>query len=135
MAWFLKDRFVAPGETNKIEAVLTGISISLSDGRVSVNGRDVTAEIRTPDVDASVSSYSALKPVRDALIGLQREQAANGLVADGRDMGTVVFPNADLKIFLTADAEERATRRYRRGLPWRKADFGKTQVCQRKRPL
>ena len=113
VAWFLKDRSVAPGETNKIEAVLTGISISLSDGRVSVNGRDVTAEIRTPDVDASVSSYSALKPVRDALIGLQREQAANGLVADGRDMGTVVFPNADLKIFLTADAEERAMRRYK----------------------
>ena len=125
VAWFLKDRSVAPGETNKIEAVLTGISISLSDGRVSVNGRDVTAEIRTPDVDASVSSYSALKPVRDALIGLQREQAANGLVADGRDMGTVVFPNADLKIFLTADAEERAKRRYRERLArGEKADYG-----------
>ena len=117
VAWFLKDRSVAPGETNKIEAVLTGISISLSDGRVSVNGRDVTAEIRTPDVDASVSSYSALKPVRDALIGLQREQAANGLVADGRDMGTVVFPNADLKIFLQRMRKNGQNAVIGRGLP------------------
>ncbi|HAH69986.1 MAG TPA: cytidylate kinase, partial [Synergistaceae bacterium] len=50
---------------------------------------------------------------RDALIGFQRGQASEGLVADGRDMGTVVFPDADLKIFLTADAEERARRRYK----------------------
>lgn len=124
VTWFLKDRSVAPKETNKIEAVLTGISISFSDGRVLVNGREVTAEIRTPDVDAAVSSYSALKPVRDALMGMQREQASNGLVADGRDMGTVVFPNADLKIFLTAEAEERAKRRYRERLArGEKADY------------
>lgn len=124
VAWFLKDRSVAPGETEKIESVLTGISISLSGGRVSVNGLDVTAEIRSPGVDASVSSYSALKPVRDALIELQRDQASNGLVADGRDMGTVVFPDADLKIFLTADAEERAKRRYRERIDrGEKADY------------
>ncbi len=124
VTWFLKDRSVAPKETNKIEAVLTGISISFSDGRVLVNGREVTAEIRTPDVDAAVSSYSALKPVRDALMGMQRELASNGLVADGRDMGTVVFPNADIKIFLTAEAEERAKRRYRERLArGEKADY------------
>lgn len=124
VTWFLRDRSVAPGETNKIEVVLAGMTLSLSDGRVSVNGRDITAEIRTPDVDASVSSYSALKPVRAALMGLQREQASNGLVADGRDMGSVVFPDADLKIFLTADAEERAKRRYRERLArGEKADY------------
>lgn len=124
VTWFLRDRSVAPGETNKIEVLLAGMSISLSEGRVSVNGRDVTSEIRTPDVDAAVSSYSALKPVRDALIGLQREQSANGLVADGRDMGTVVFTDADLKIFLTADAEERAKRRYTERLArGEKADY------------
>lgn len=124
VTWFLRDRSVAPEETEKIEVVLAGMALSLSDGRVSVNGRDVTAEIRTPDVDAEVSSYSALKPVRAALMGLQREQASNGLVADGRDMGSVVFPDADLKIFLTADAEERAKRRYRERLArGEKADY------------
>ena len=100
----------------KLEAALKGLSVSLSVDGLSVNGRDVTAEIRTSDVDEAVSSYSALKPVRDALIGLQREQASKGLVADGRDMGTVVFPDADLKIFLTADAAERAKRRYKERL-------------------
>ena len=112
VTWWLKAANIAPQETVKLEAALKGISVSLSLEGLSVNGRDVTAEIRTSDVDEAVSSYSALKPVRDALLGLQREQASKGLVADGRDMGTVVFPDADLKIFLTADAAERAKRRY-----------------------
>ena len=116
VTWWLKAANIAPQETVKLEAALKGISVSLSLEGLSVNGRDVTAEIRTSEVDEAVSSYSALKPVRDALLGLQREQASNGLVADGRDMGTVVFPDADLKIFLTADAEERAKRRYKERL-------------------
>ncbi len=116
VTWWLKAANIAPQETVKLEAALKGISVSLSLEGLSVNGRDVTAEIRTSDVDEAVSSYSALKPVRDALLGLQREQASKGLVADGRDMGTVVFPDADLKIFLTADAEERAKRRYKERL-------------------
>lgn len=124
VTWFLKDQSITPGEINKIEAALTGISIFFTEGKVLVNGQDVTAEIRTQDVDAAVSSYSALRPVRDALLGLQREQAYRGLVADGRDMGTVVFPNADFKVFLTADAEERAKRRYRERLArGEKADY------------
>ena len=116
VTWWLKAANIAPQETVKLEAALKGISVSLSLEGLSVNGKDVTAEIRTSDVDEAVSSYSALKPVRDALLGLQREQASKGLVADGRDMGTVVFPDADLKIFLTADAEERAKRRYKERL-------------------
>ena len=116
VTWWLKAANIAPQETVNLEAALKGISVSLSLEGLSVNGRDVTAEIRTSDVDEAVSSYSALKPVRDALLGLQREQASKGLVADGRDMGTVVFPHADLKIFLTADAEERAKRRYKERL-------------------
>jgi cytidylate kinase len=104
---------ITPDETERITAALENISVSLSGGKVSVNGRDVTAEIRRPAIDAAVSSFSALMPVRDALIGFQREQASEGIVADGRDMGTVVFPDADLKIFLTAEAEERARRRYK----------------------
>ena len=104
---------ITPDETERITAALENISVSLSGGKVSVNGRDVTAEIRRPAIDAAVSSFYALRPVRDALIGFQREQASEGIVADGRDMGTVVFPDADLKIFLTAEAEERARRRYK----------------------
>ena len=113
VTWRLIQDGTAPDETEKITAALQNISVSLSGGRVLVNGRDVTAEIRRPAIDAAVSSFSAHRPVRDALIGFQRGQASEGLVADGRDMGTVVFPDADLKIFLTADAEERARRRYK----------------------
>lgn len=124
VTWFLKEMSVASEETEKIESVLSGMSVSLSGSRILVNGQDVTDEIRTPEVDGAVSSYSALRPVRDALLELQREQSVNGLVADGRDMGTVVFPDADLKIFLTADAEERAKRRFRERIArGEKADY------------
>lgn len=87
--------------------------MSFDGGRVLANGDDVTAAIRTPEIDAAVSDYSALPIVREQLLGIQRAQAAGGLVAEGRDMGTVVFPDADVKIFLTASPEERAARRYR----------------------
>lgn len=124
VAWMLLKEGTAPDETDKIAAALRDISVSLSGGRVAVNGRDVTEEIRSPAVDSAVSSFSALKPVRDSLIGFQRNQATEGLIADGRDMGTVVFPDADLKIFLTADAEERAMRRCKERVErGEKADF------------
>lgn len=80
---------------------------------IILEGEDVTDVIRTEQVGAGASQVAALPAVRDAL--LQRQRAfleAPGLVADGRDMGTVVFPDAPLKIFLTASAEERARRRY-----------------------
>jgi cytidylate kinase len=80
---------------------------------IILEGEDVTDVIRTEQVGAGASQVAALPAVRDAL--LQRQRAfleAPGLVADGRDMGTVVFPSAPLKIFLTASAEERARRRY-----------------------
>ncbi len=75
-------------------------------------GRDVSAEIRSPEVNAHVSRVAALPAVRDWLLGRLRAAAASGdLVTDGRDMGTVVFPAADLKIFLVADPAVRARRR------------------------
>lgn len=83
VTWRLIQDGTAPDETEKITAALQNISVSLSGGRVLVNGRDVTAEIRRPAIDAAVSSFSALRPVRDALIGFQRGQASEGLVADG----------------------------------------------------
>jgi cytidylate kinase len=83
-----------------------------SDTTVSLGARDVTSAIRTPEVSQAASRVSALPEVRAALVDLQRRAArAPGTVAEGRDMGTVIFPNAQLKIFLDADIDERARRR------------------------
>lgn len=80
--------------------------------RVMANGADVTAEIRTPAISEGASQVSAHPPVRTALMGLQRAIGARGrVVAEGRDTGTVVFPDAQAKFFLTASATERARRR------------------------
>lgn len=86
---------------------------------VLLDGSVVEEELRTPEVTEIVSRVSAMAPVREYLVDLQRragrrsEDTLGGAVAEGRDIGTVVFPEADVKIFLVADAEERARRRYR----------------------
>ncbi len=81
---------------------------------VELDGRDVSRELRSEGVSRAASEVAALPAVRRALLGRQRGFAvAPGLVADGRDMGTVVFPDAALKVFLTASPEERARRRYK----------------------
>lgn len=109
---FLTRKGIETTEDEKIMNAMGEFDLSMREGRVFVNGEDVTLAIRTPEIDKAVSPYAALKLVRDSLLSLQRKQAESGIVADGRDMGTVVFPDADLKIFLTASAEERAKRRY-----------------------
>ena len=90
--------------------------IAASDGqpqRIILEGDDVSDVIRNETVGANASKVASLPAVRDALLQRQRAfQESPGLVADGRDMGTIVFPDAPLKIFLTASAEERARRRY-----------------------
>ncbi len=79
---------------------------------VRLEGRDVTLEVRTPPVDRAVSAVSRHAEVRDAMLGVQRATALRGdVVMVGRDIGTVVLPDAALKVFLTADAEVRAARR------------------------
>jgi len=81
--------------------------------KISLGAEDVTEAIRAEDVGVMASRIAAIPELREALLGRQKAFAtAPGLVADGRDMGTVVFPRAELKIFLTASAEERAKRRY-----------------------
>lgn len=111
VAWKLDKEGVAPEDGEKIAETLKDFKIEVAGGKVTADGEDVTRAIRTARVDSIVSAYAARPEVRDALAGFQRAQAANGLVADGRDMGTVIFPDAELKIFLTASAEERARRR------------------------
>lgn len=82
--------------------------------RIILEGEDVTDAIRTETVGNAASKVASIPAVREALLGRQRNfLGAPGLIADGRDMGTVVFPDAQLKIFLTASAEERAKRRYK----------------------
>jgi cytidylate kinase len=81
--------------------------------QVLLAGLVLEEELRSPEVTACVSPLSALPAVRSWLLGVQREAGENGgIVADGRDMGTVVFPDADLKVFLTAVLDERARRRF-----------------------
>jgi cytidylate kinase len=81
---------------------------------VIVNGKDATRQLRTETAGAAASAIAAHPPVRAALVDLQhRFRRSPGLVADGRDMGTVIFPDAQYKVFLTASAEERAQRRYK----------------------
>ncbi len=85
---------------------------SLRERESFLDGRDVTEEIRTPEVSEAASRVAADPGVREALVAKQRELIARGdLVAEGRDIGTVVAPDAELKVFLTADSNERARRR------------------------
>lgn len=101
----------------KIEREIPNIHVTLKFiggmQRVLLNEEDVTDYIRTPEVSMAASAVSAVGAVRELLLGLQKKIAAeSNVIMDGRDIGMVVLPNADLKIFLTASAEERASRRY-----------------------
>lgn len=93
----------------------TDIKIKFKDGsqHVCLNGEDVSSLIRSPEVSMAASNVSAIPRVRDFLLGLQKDLASkNNVVMDGRDIGTVVLPNASLKVFLTASPQDRARRRY-----------------------
>lgn len=101
-----------------IEKVLGDVDVSLKfvDGaqRVYLGDRDVSELIRTPEISMAASRTSAIPAVRARLFDLQQKLAReNNIIMDGRDIGTIVLPNADVKIFLTASAEERANRRYK----------------------
>jgi cytidylate kinase len=89
------------------------VEIEMGGGRVVVDGDDVTDEIRRPEVGRMVSKVAALPEVRDRLVAIQRRwvEDRGGAVVEGRDIGSVVFPDAELKVFLTATPEERARRR------------------------
>ena len=103
-----------PASSCDILAALGGIDVDFADGRLLVDGSDVSAEIRSAPVTAAVSAVAAHADVRTAVVALQRDWVARhggDAVVEGRDIGTVVFPDADVKVFLTADADVRARRR------------------------
>lgn len=100
-----------------VAAVCQGLVIDFDpaggNNRVFANGEDVSSLIRSPEISLLTSQVAALPPVRQALLAMQRELGRQGgVVLEGRDIGTVVFPDADLKFFLTASPEERGRRRY-----------------------
>jgi CMP/dCMP kinase len=98
-----------------VAAVARAAAVELGDGAVALDGRDIASAIRTPEVTDAVSTVSSHTSVRELLVQRQREWVARhgGGVVEGRDIGTVVFPDAPLKVFLTASEEERARRRQR----------------------
>ena len=110
---------VDPSSKAEVEALLKEISVEMDFSETSgqvvlLNGEDVTGLIRTPEVSMTASDISALPIVREYLLGLQRNIAkTKNVIMDGRDIGTVVLPDAQVKIFLTASPESRAERRYK----------------------
>ncbi len=117
VALYVLQRHIDPDDGTKVVSVLPMIEVELKyvngEQRVYLCGENVSRVIRTPEVSMAASTVSAYPKVRELLFKLQQETAANNnVIMDGRDIGTVVLPKAQVKIFLTASAEERATRRY-----------------------
>lgn len=116
IAFFMQERKL--NDEAEIVAVLADVEVNLKfvDGvqRVFLCGEDVTEKIRTPQISMLASKISAIPEVREFLLHLQRDLAQkNNVLMDGRDIGTVILPNADVKIFLTASPEARAQRRHK----------------------
>lgn len=110
------ERGVDISDADAVAALARGLDISLTAGaggeRLTVDGEDRTAQIRTPEVDVNVSAVAAVPAVRESMVALQRKAAeAVDVVAEGRDIGTVVFPAAEVKVYLSADPSARARRR------------------------
>lgn len=118
IGYYMVDNGVSIEDDTAVLAALDGVRVSLAykDGeqRVFVNDADVSDRIRTPQISMAASKVSAIPAVRAFLLQLQRDIAAtNSVIMDGRDIGTTILPNADVKIFLTASPEARAERRYK----------------------
>ena len=117
VAWKVMEMAIPLNDMVKLRKLCEEIDISCTatdnGTAVSVDGYDVSSQIRREDVSALASQVSALPVVREMLLPIQRKMSRHGgVVAEGRDMGTVVFPDADVKFFLTATLTERANRRY-----------------------
>ena len=117
VGYYVFNKNIDPKDENRVTEILTQINVALKfvngEQRVFLNDEDVSDKIRTPEISMYASAVSAHPSVRQFLFETQRKLAReNDVIMDGRDIGTVVLPNADVKIFLTASPEERAKRRY-----------------------
>ena len=116
-AWRVMEQVIDLSDERKLQAVLRETTIELVENhgrpKVFLNGADVTDQIRTPELSQLASRVSTSKIVRERMVELQRAMGSQGgVVAEGRDIGTVVFPDAEVKIYLDASAQERARRRF-----------------------
>ena len=112
---------ITSDELEKIKTVLENIDIQIIrenlEQLIFLNGENVTREIRTPEVDREVAKFAAIKEVREKMTPIQRKMGeSNDIIMEGRDIGTVVFPNADVKVFLDCSVEERARRRNKQNI-------------------
>ncbi len=112
---------IEPNDDEGIKKMMNNIDIQLkkvdNTQKVYLNSEDVTKDIRTPNIDQNVSKYSAISYVREKITPIQRKMGENAnVIMEGRDIGTIVFPDADVKIFLDASDEEIANRRYKQNL-------------------
>ena len=139
VAWHITMLGIGPKDTDHVPMLLDDANIEiqfLEDGQhMILNGKDVTGEIRTPEIASCASQVSAQPAVREFLLDMQRDLAkTHNIIMDGRDIGTVVLPNASLKIFLTATPEARAERRLKEYLEkGQKATFEEVLADQQKR--
>jgi cytidylate kinase len=114
VAWSAIQRHLQPDDESALAAVATALAPRYEGERIFLGETDVTRAIRSEEVSAMASKVAAFPAVRNALMLPQRRSARlPGLIADGRDMGTVVFPDASCKFFITASAQSRAERRYK----------------------
>jgi cytidylate kinase len=112
LAWRVIDLGIDLEDEPAVSALASRVDILVADGQVAVDGVDVTGAIRTPQIDRAVTSVARMSSVRELLVARQRALGRDGgIVMEGRDIGTVVFPDADVKIYLDATPEERARRR------------------------
>jgi CMP/dCMP kinase len=112
VAWQALERGVDLADEAGIAEIAAGARIDVSDRTAAIDGIDVTRAIRTPEIDKAAAAVARLGKVRALLVGRQQRMGAGGgIVMEGRDIGTVVFPDADVKLYLDASPEERARRR------------------------
>jgi cytidylate kinase len=112
VAWKALEDRVDLADESAVAALATASTFNLDEGRVAIDDTDVTHAIRTPEIDRAATSVARLPTVRRVLVAKQRAMGAGGaIVMEGRDIGTVVFPDAHVKIYLDASPEERARRR------------------------
>ena len=122
VAYAAKQSNIEWHDADAVAACASKLDIQFKNAQVYLNGADISEEIRTEEMGRGASQVAVHAPLRAVLVDLQHNfRQAPGLVADGRDMGTVIFPDAELKVFLTASTETRADRRYKqllgKGLP------------------
>ena len=110
---YLLENKISFDNLDKIQKILNEINLDMKEDKFFLNNTDVSLKIREEIINENVSNVASIKAVRENLVNLQRKIASDkNVILDGRDIGTVVFPNAQVKIFLVASAEERARRRY-----------------------